>query len=626
MALSLDRLNPGYSADFMPPRAPRPMVPQRFDVAPPARAVRRDRWPWVWRGLVFVPALLATLAMCVWTGRWFAQEGGLAPTELAVVVLFGATFFWAALSLCTVCLGLAHQLGRRPAPVADGPAMDVALVMPIYHEDPASVFGNLAAMAQDLARLPGSDRMTFYILSDTRGDARDEERAYFALRALMPPGMQVHYRRRLVNTDKKVGNLTDWVEAWGGAHDAMLVLDADSLMSAGAVRALARAMASDPEAGLIQSFPAVIGAQTFWARSQGFANLVYGRLLAEGLALWSGRAGNYWGHNAILRLSAFAEAGRLPYISSRKGTRLIMSHDFVEAALLRRAGWAVRFLPEIRGSFEETPPTLVDYALRDRRWCQGNLQHLRLLGARGLHPLSRFHLLQGAVAYLLSPAWLVLIILWSTLAAPEIAAPVYFEATAPLYPSWPAVPMPGGAWFLLAIYGTLLAPKLIGTGYALSHRRTRVVYGGPGAFLAAAGVEVIWSVLMAPVLMVQQSQAVLRALIGQSGGWTPQCRDFGEARLGALFRFHALETALGGAMMLGMALSLLSPWLAPIALSLLAAAPLSAVGARPVRQHGLDCASELDTAPPPIKRRADKMRAEVQTSLLEREPSVIAAE
>jgi membrane glycosyltransferase len=122
--------------------------------------------------------------------------------------------------------------------------------------------------------------------------------------------------------------------------------------------------------------PLIVNRTSLFARVQQFASRLYGPMLSEGLAWWSGSEGNYWGHNAIIRTRAFAEQAGLPRLPGRKpfGGE-ILSHDFVEAALLRRGGWDVRMAPQLYGSFEECPPSLPDLIVRERRWCQGNLQH-----------------------------------------------------------------------------------------------------------------------------------------------------------------------------------------------------------------------------------------------------------
>ena len=508
-----------YAANFMPQKAPLPMADQAFARAPntPDRVRPSSITERAWRFAAFGPAILMTLTLCWGIGRALA-EGGITALEVFVVTLVGITFIWVSLTVSTVTLGLIRRLlascQPRHSPGRSGP-QNIALLVPIYSEAPADVFGNAAAMLKELASGPQHDAFTLFLLSDTQNDAlaAEEERAFFALQSQLAGRIAVHYRRRAANVDKKVGNLTDWIEHWGAGYDAMLVLDADSLMSGAAIRYLAHELAADPDAGLIQSFPSLIGAETLFGRVQQFSNAVYGWLLAEGLAVWSQREGNYWGHNAIIRTQAFAESAQLPKLGGRD---LILSHDFVEAGMLRRAGWGVRFLPRTGGSFEETPQNLIDYAIRDRRWCQGNLQHLRLLAARGFHPVSRFHLLQGALAFLMSPAWLALIVAWTWLGATRGAEPVtYFTASNPLYPVWPMASALDGWFYLAVIYSMLLMPKVAGA-IALGFRaRIRADYGGWLRYLSTALTEIIWSIIFAPILLVQQTKAVLYALLGK---------------------------------------------------------------------------------------------------------------
>ena len=500
----------------MPPYAPLKMRRQRFDEAPDSLvpADPPERSP-AWRAAVFGPALIGTAALLSGLFAWL-DAGGMTWLEWTLLGLIGLSFVWVALSVSTVLVAAAGLLRRRARCNAAGTrGLDVALLVPVYNENPSDVFGNAQAMLD----------------------------AFRTLQMDAPPGFAVHYRRRAQNTDKKVGNIEDWITGWGAAWEAMLVLDADSLMAGRSIVALADELAADPRAGLVQSFPTLIGARTLFARIQQFSNIAYGWLLAEGLALWSQTEGNYWGHNAIIRTRAFAAAAGLPHLP---GDRLILSHDFVEAGLLRRAGWRVRFLPRLAGSYEETPASLIDHVLRDRRWCRGNLQHLRLLGARGLHPVSRFHLFHGAVAYLLSPAWFLLLLAWALLGKNETTNVIrYFSEANPLYPNWPVMTEINSALFLVIMYAVLLTPKLMGAGIIALHPKAHRIFGGRPRFLSAFAIEVVLSILYAPILMIQQCRAVLRACLTTTEPWAPQRRGSESYPLSTLLRFHWLETVLG---------------------------------------------------------------------------------
>ncbi|MEM6498798.1 MAG: glucans biosynthesis glucosyltransferase MdoH, partial [Pseudomonadota bacterium] len=459
---------------------------------------------------------------------------------------------------------------------------------PIYNEPTWDVFGNAAAMLKALSSQADGNRYSLFILSDTI-DARiaaQEERAFLALQIDAYPGMSVHYRRRLENTDKKVGNIYDWIENWGAAFEAMVVLDADSLMSSRAIRRLVQALVADSEAGLIQSRPTLIGAETLYGRVQQFSNAVYGWLLAEGLDSWAQQEGNYWGHNAIIRTRAFAESARLPYLKGWRGTQqLILSHDFVEAGLLRRAGWGVRFLPRIVGSYEETPQTLIDYILRDQRWCHGNMQHLRLLSARGFHVISRIHLLQGALSFLMSPAWLAVVILWSVVGTRPEAPSDYFSMTNPLQPIWPEQQQDVAWVYLLIVYGMLLFPKVSGALLFGMRRGTRAAYGSNTMFAGSMLFELFISILYAPLTMVQHTIATGYALLDRSVAWAPQNRGGDGYGWRQTLRFHWVETCFGVFLLCSIFFANVSALILPIALSLAMAVPLSKLSA--VRVHNL---------------------------------------
>lgn len=575
----MDRVNAPH---VMPPQVPlaRPIQalnkPHRDTSAPGTADQSTTRW---WRLLAFAPAILITCVVISKIIDWFAMSG-LYPLEQAIIGLITVTFFWIALSLSNTLVGigslfLTHARQSKQTPPA---AQSVALLVPMYNEDPTDVFGNVAAMMMELGDRQTQHDFSLFILSDTRGDeaAALEHRTFINLQARFQLGAKIHYRRRVDNTDRKVGNLADWVERWGGGYDAMLVLDADSLMSRDAILALTDALACEPAAGLIQSFPAIFGANTVFARMQQFSNRVYGAPLAEGLSRWTDQEGNYWGHNAIIRTRAFASCAGLPRTRNGKGD-LILSHDFVEAGLLRRAGWAVRFLPRVQGSYEEVPATLIDYALRDRRWCQGNLQHLSLLHSRGFHNMSRFHLVSGAMGYLMSPAWFTLLVIWALVGNGEQDNVVKYFSGFDAQVNWPTMTTGNTMAFLAFMYAMLLAPKVLGAGVihkAGMHLRD---LGGGWQFLTSITMEVVLSLAYAPVLMVQQTKAVAYKVLGRRVNWTPQNRRGGHYNFGVMMKFHALETVLGIGVLIGMSQGLVTLWLLPIALSLACAVPLSAL-------------------------------------------------
>ncbi|MCX7900639.1 MAG: glucans biosynthesis glucosyltransferase MdoH, partial [Methylocystis sp.] len=273
---------------------------------------------------------------------------------------------------------------------------------------------------------------------------------------------RVFYRNRPENTARKSGNIADFCRQWGGRYRYMIVLDADSLMSGTTLIEMVRRMEADPRLALLQVPPVPVNRVSFFARMLQFASSLYGRMFAAGLAFWQQDTANFWGHNAIIRVRPFADHCGLPKLPGREpfgGD--ILSHDFVEAALLARAGWKVRLAWDLAGSYEEIPPTLIDYAKRDRRWCQGNLQHARLILAHGFKPLSRIHFAMGVMSYAASPLWLLFLIATGFEAYfKSLHRPVYFFGynVMPIWPQYYVVEMTTVLWVTLAL---LFLPKLL---------------------------------------------------------------------------------------------------------------------------------------------------------------------
>ncbi len=604
---------------IMPPEAPLAMPAQNFSARfrdADAPSGQHKSSAGFWRALVFSPAMAATLALLWVMCDWFGAEG-INVVEAILLALISFNFFWISFTVCTVLLGMVSLAKQeRPERRTAAQPLRVALLTPVYNEVPWNVLGNARTMLEDLQARGGKHHYAMFILSDTRDPeiAAQEQASVEALRTTLAPGLELYYRRREQNTDRKVGNIADWVSRWGADWDAMLVLDADSLMTGRAIHRLTDALACDPGAGLIQSYPQLIGAQSVFARMQQFANGVYGIAFAEGLARWCGQEGNYWGHNAIIRTKAFATSAGLPKLRSFSGQdKLIMSHDFVEAGLLRRAGWAVRFLPRIRGSYEETPPTLIDHAMRDRRWCQGNLQHLKLLGSSGFRAVSRFHMFHGAVGYLMSPLWFALLLMWALIGQGQDASVLhYFSPDNPLFPQWPEMSETRHVLIILVMYAMLLAPKVLGV-LALPLSGVRYAdFGGGRKFLASFLAEVLLSILYAPILMVQQMIAVFRTAFGIQRGWSPQARDGGTYGLRTLILCHALETVIGVALSVGILSGLVSIWLAPIAISLALAIPLSALSGVSAGAARKMVGMREDFSEPAITRSARRYRDELK--------------
>lgn len=390
-----------------------------------------------WRRLLVLGAAGAlTAAALAALARVFAP-GGISAIEYVLMALFAANFGWISLAFWSALAGFCVVLAGRRGAAAGGPLprdrpLDarVAVLMPTYNEDPQRVFAAVETVYREVEATGELGNFEFFVLSDTT-DADTwiaEETAWHATCRRLAATGRLFYRRRYANTERKAGNIADFCRRWGGRYEFMLVLDADSVMSGGTVMQLARRIAANPGIGILQTVPGLVNRHTLFARAQQFATALYGPVLASGYAWWFGPDSNYWGHNAIIRVSAFAAHAGMPVLPGAPpfGGH-ILSHDFIEAALMRRAGWRVWLLPELAGSYEESPPSLLDHAQRDRRWCQGNLQHAAIIGAAGLHPLSRFHLLNGIMSYVASPLWFLFIVtgLFAAVQA-KFELPVYF--------------------------------------------------------------------------------------------------------------------------------------------------------------------------------------------------------
>lgn len=487
----------------------------------------------------------------------FTGEGGLNLLDLLRGALVAITGFWLVWGSIAAVLGV--MAPSRTEPLADTSLnSSTAILVPIYNEDPIATFSRVAAMNRSLVSLGVAEHFHFAILSDTQAaEIYAEELVQFG-RLLDEPLShgRMFYRRRERNVGRKAGNIEDFVSHSGGAYDFALILDADSLMEGETIVRMAKRLEADPQLGLLQSVPTIINAQTVFGRSIQFAAAYLSPTFARGASLMQGREGPYWGHNAMVRMNAFASSCGLPELSGTPpfGGH-ILSHDYVEAALLSRAGWKVEVDPTLKGSYEEAPDNLIEYAKRDRRWCQGNLQHGRLLFAPGLKIWSRFTFVQGIMAYLASPLWLLL------LAASLAGA---------LMPNLPSVLAGDEAssiplWVLgLAVAAILVVPKLLVLLRGMVDGQNRQFGGTPSALLSVIG-EIVLSTLLAPTMLMMQSRSVMQVLLRLDGGWPATARGttvvpFGAALRASWWIMGIAGLALGGIVVLAPSSAL---WLAP---------------------------------------------------------------
>ena len=483
-----------------------------------------------------------------------------------------------------------------------------AVVFPIYNENVVRACEGLRATYESLERTGQLERFDFFILSDSTDPDKwvEEERRWQELVRDLDALGKIHYRRRLNNESRKSGNVRDFLNAWGRRYRYFMVCDADSVMRGETLVDLVKLMEAHPTAGLIQTVPSVVNAESLFGRIQQFANRLYAPIFIAGLNYWALDLGNYWGHNAIIRTEPFMQFCDLPQLPGRKpfGGQ-ILSHDFVEAALLSRENWEVWFAYDLEGSYEEAPQTMIENARRDRRWCQGNLQHSLVLFAKGLRGVSRLHLALGICGYLSGPLWLLFLLTFNWIC--------WFHkhtglSDIPVDPFTPYLNLDTTAHALLVFVVcmvVIMLPKfLVLIDLAFDWLRRRA-YGGLARATAGVVGETIFSTLHAPLQMLWHTRFVITNLLGVSVGWSPPKRtDEGTTWLFALRRHwgHTLIGLVWGAFMLWLGPTLFW-WFTPVLAGMALSIPLSVftsrrqLGAR-LRKMGLFLTPE-ETAPPP---------------------------
>lgn len=530
---------------------------------------------WFFADILWVPGVPLTVSGVVLAGLFVILTG------LVVLGFCQAMIGFLVLTRGGDSCSITNTLDAEAA--ASGPLGPTAVVMPVFNEDVTRVLEGLRVIYRSVEATGQLEHFDFFLLSDSNDPNKwiEEETSWVELCKQVNGFGRIFYRKRRQAINKKSGNVADFLRRWGRSYSYMVVLDADSIMTGDALVKLVRLMERNPKVGIIQTAPRLANAETFYGRLQQFAARLYGAIYSAGLNYWQQAEGNYWGHNAIIRVAPFIDHCGLPELPGREpfGGR-ILSHDYVEAALMRRAGFQVWLATDIEGTYEEGPPSLIDAAKRDRRWCQGNLQHSWLLAAKGFYPVNRIHLFCGVMSYVASPLWFLFLVV-STLNVFELTR--LGESAQPYYAYLDnqqvyGIPQP---LFLFALVLVLLfVPKFAAVAWACRDKERARSFGGPVRVTLSALLEIVVSALLAPVQMLFHAKFVVFTLLGQGVSWVTQNRqaddgtDWREAIL-----THWWMTAFG--LVWGTSAYILSPqffwWMTPVLLGLLLAAPLSIV-------------------------------------------------
>ncbi len=554
--------------------------PIRLD---PKEVIRRRNRVVTLLFLLAVPALF-TMADLHW-------RTGFDAWKIAHLFLFAVLFGLVALGAAQALLGffVRRHGGDEIQIVASLDPTDVdrvitvrtAVVMPICNEDVTRVIEGLRVMYESLARTGKLPDCDFFLLSDSTDPNRwiAEEAAWLVLTQQLGAHGRIFYRKRRLATNKKPGNLADFCRRWGKDYRYMVVLDADSILTGDTIVRLVRLMERNHRVGIIQGVPMLINGETMLARLQQFASRVYGPVFAAGLNYWQLGEANYWGHNAIIRLAPFIRHCSLPELPGTGpfGGR-IMSHDYVEAALMRRAGWQVWLATGMPGNYEEGPANVIDLAQRDRRWLQGNLQHAHLVVARGFHSVNRVHFAVGILSYLSSPLWMAFLAVTAVIAyrcavTGPVLLPVHSFAD---YLHWS---YRGQAQCLFVFTLVLLfLPKAL----ALADLRARpdevAAFGGWGRLSAGVVLETAVFTLLAPVMMVFHTEFIALTLCRKLVSWGAQRRGrAGSSVLAETAAAHWKQTLLGlvGLVIVCRIDPMLAAWMSPIFAGLILSIPLS---------------------------------------------------
>ncbi|MGX1785932.1 glucans biosynthesis glucosyltransferase MdoH [Bosea sp. NPDC055332] len=483
------------------------------------RALRARRWLVATLNLLTLAALLYGLAHVLSAGGW-----SLADIAIFIAFLFGAP--WTVLGFWNAVIGLWLLHGTKDgldqvapfaaAGEADTPlALRTAVLMTLRNENPARAFARLRVVKESLNATGEGGWFDYFVLSDTNDPAVAAQEEALAAELSRDAGEDctIVYRRRSDNAGYKAGNVREFCERWGDRYELMLPLDADSVMSGEAIVKLARMMQAYPKLGILQSLVVGMPSKSAFARIFQFGMRHGMRPYTMGSAWWIGECGPFWGHNAFVRIAPFRDHCHLPTVPG--GPPLggpIMSHDQVEATLMRRAGYEVRVLPVEAGSWEENPPTMLEFARRDLRWCLGNLQYLKIMDIPGLKAMSRFQLAWAILMFIGLPAWTLMIAL--------LPLKVLEDRGIADYPA-------GFAAFLYVLFFAMyLSPKLAGFADILLTKDGTKRYGGTLRFIISSLIEIVFAFLQGAVSTFRTTLFMIGLAFGKARiGWNGQARD-----------------------------------------------------------------------------------------------------
>ena len=503
----------------------------------------------------FALLVLATIACLLGLMAYTLGADGLDWVDWAMLLTFGLTLPWTAIGFWNAIIGLVLMLGSRDAAAIAAPAVllgrddspidtATAVLVCIRNEDPQRLERNLDAMLTGLSNSDAGAHLRIFLLSDSDVPAivAAEQAVASALEQRFERSLTITYRRRTHNAGYKAGNIRDFCERWGAQFDFAIVLDADSVMTPAAMLRLVRIMQADARLGIVQTLVVGLPSSSAFARIFQFGMRLGMRSYTLGSAWWQGDCGPYWGHNAIIRLAPFIAHCELPVLpGSGPLSGAILSHDQVEAVLMRRAGYEVRVLPVEDGSWEENPPTLLEFIRRDLRWCQGNMQYWRLLALPGLRPVSRCQLVLAILMFIGSPAWLAMVLL-------ATFRDLLITTQGPVF-------RPETGWLMLCIVlGMAFAPKIATVVSVLARRSRRAAFGGTLRFIASVLLETVFSAILAPIMAVAHSVFLVCLAFGRTIGWTAQVRDDHRVPFGAAASRLWAQSLLGamiGAWLLG---------------------------------------------------------------------------